>query len=157
LAIEAHRDRPANERRQLHLTAAEIAHDIVTVLAGGPVSSEGTPKKRPQGAGLLFAEARAIVNDYLERRVDLSSRRAHIEDVAMPCYREVIVERLTEAIQVDDEQGEPALLPRIDPTRPLGFIADLRFETEKPTRRTVKSHLSRVVVDGKWRDSAPFH
>jgi type III restriction enzyme len=55
----------------------------------------------------------------LERRVSRVGD-ARIEEVALEQYRSTIVERLVSAIEPDEDEGEPPILPRIDRQRPVG-------------------------------------
>src|SRR5262249_18830328 len=72
-------------------------------------------------------------------------------------YRDVIVERLLGAIEPDTDAGEAAILPRIDRVRPLGSTAGVQFRTTKPTRGTMKSHVSHVVLDSSWENMAAYY
>ena len=55
-------------------------------------------------------------------------------------------------------EGEAPLLPRIEQHRPIGSTADIQFRTTKPTKGTVKSHISHVVLDSQvWEGAAAYH
>jgi type III restriction enzyme len=61
--------------------------------------------------------------------------------------RDTLVERLVAAIEPDESQGEPPILPCIDLQRPTGSTAGVQFRTTKKTMGTDKSHISHVVLD----------
>jgi type III restriction enzyme len=140
-------------------TVFEIARDITEVLAGG-TASEGTPEvkaKRIEGARILFPQVLAVVRDYVERRVKTTSE-VPVEEIALARYRTIIFERLVTAIEPDTAAGEEAIRPRIERSRPNGSTAEVQFRTTKPTKPTVKSHVSHVTLDSPtWEGTATWH
>jgi len=67
------------------------------------------------------------------------------------------VERLIAAIEPDDEQGEPPLLPILNRYKPTGSTGDVNFKTTKPCFPTAFSHINQVVGDTQtWEQSAAF-
>jgi hypothetical protein len=143
------------EERPLDNSINWLAAYIVEILAGGHVQMEHQPTStlRPKGPRLLSADVRAIVEDYIDRRVTVA-RGARIEDVALGCNRNGTLERLVSAIELDVDAGQPMLLPVLDETRPSFSTADVRFSTKRPSYETRKSHISHVVIDGEWGSSA---
>lgn len=68
-----------------------------------------------------------------------------------------IVERLVDAIEPDETQGEPPLLPVLNRYKPIGSTAQVDFKTVRPCVGTVKSHINLVVADtGSWEQAAVF-
>jgi type III restriction enzyme len=143
---------------RLQKTAFGIARDITEVLAGGKVSQGPQPdvKQRHDAARLLFPQVLRVVESYLHRRITLSPR-ARIEEVALAKYRDIIVERLIAAIEIDADADETALVPQIERHRPVGSTAQVQFRTTRRTQPTMKSHISHVVLDSRWESTAAFH
>ena len=103
----------------------------------------------------LFPQVLRIVRDYIDRRVEFNGM--HRCDVGLQTYAERIVNLLGEAIVPVESSGTPALLPRLNPYRPLGSTADVHFKTIKPVRAATASHLSAVACDtGSWEQAAMF-
>ena len=148
-----------HEEHRLQRTAFEIARDIVEVFAGG-TATDGVPHVAPrrlEAARLLFPQVLRIATDYLERRLVLASPEARAEDVALSRYRDIVVQRLLDAMQPEPARDSPPLLPRIERHRPEGTTAEVMFRTTKPVSQTVKSHVSHVVLDSSYESSAQFH
>jgi type III restriction enzyme len=145
---------------RLQRTAFEIARDVTEVLAGGKVSIGAQPEttKHDDAARLLFPQVFRVVEDYLDRRLTVTSARAGKEEVALAKYRDTVVSRLLTAIEPDAAAGEAPMLPRIERHRPVGSTADVMFRTVKPTKGTWKSHISHVVLDSiEWEGAAAYH
>ena len=67
-------------------------------------------------------------------------------------------ERLLSAIEPNDEEGEPPLLPILNRYKPIGSTSAVNFKTTRPCHATVKSHLNQVVLDTEtWEQSAAFY
>lgn len=146
------------EEHRPQRTGFEIAREITEVLAGGQVSmgQQPVPARRLEAARLLFPQVLAIVERYRDKRLRLAPT-ARIEEMALAQYRDVIIERLITAIEPDVSSGEAPLLPRIDRQRPTGSTAQVLFRTTKPTKGTLKSHISHVVLDSNWEGAAAYY
>jgi type III restriction enzyme len=135
-------------QHRLQRTQFEIAKEITDKLA----------LKREDLLRLLFPQVLRIVEGYVEKRVRLSSPpQSRKEEIALKKYRDPIVSQLLDAIEPDVEQGESALLPRIERHRPIGSTAQVQFRTTKKTKQTEKSHISHVVLDSNWEGGAQHH
>lgn len=134
-------------QHRLQRTTFEIAKEITDKLA----------LKRQDLSRLLFPQVLRIVEGYVEKRVRLSSPQSRKEEIALKKYRDPIVSQLLDAIEPDVEQGESALLPRIERHRPIGSTAQVQFRTTKKTKQTEKSHISHVVLDSNWEGGAQHH
>lgn len=148
------------EEHRLQRTAFEIARDIVEVFAGGRShgETEVEPKVRSDAARLLFPQVLRVVEAYLATRVVLASPEARIEEVALARYRDIVVNRLIDAIEPESTSSTPPLLPRIERHRPTGSTKEVLFRTMKPVQQTLKSHVSHVVLDSiTYEGSAAFH
>jgi hypothetical protein len=135
-----------------------LAEYIATILAGYRTRLPNAPTstKRLKAPRALFPEVREIVDDYVHRRIKKASPRVRLEDIALQCYRDAIVDRLVRAIEIDEEAGEPLLIPILSEQRPVLSSADVSFVTKKPIYETIKSEVSHVVLDGKGDTSAPY-
>ncbi len=115
------------------------------------------PSEQPhkQNRQALFPQVLRIVHDYIARRVEFNGM--HPCDVGLQTYAERIVNLLAEAIAHVETDGEPTLLPRLNPYQPLGSTADVHFKTVKPVRAATASHLNAVACDtGSWEQAAMF-
>jgi len=113
-----------------------------------------------QARQMLFPQVLKIVRQYTRPlseggRIeynDIDSREIGIER-----YVQIIVERLCTAIRPDEGTGEAPLLPRLERFRPRGSTHEVLFRTSRPSRQTIKSHVSYVVLDTKtWESSVAF-
>ncbi|MHB8766339.1 MAG: PDDEXK family nuclease [Deferrisomatales bacterium] len=89
-------------------------------------------------------------------------RHWELDDTGQPTQRiaerERIVERLIDAIEPDESQGEPPLLPILNRYMPIGSTGEVNFKTTRPCHGTQKSHLNQVVLDtASWEQAAAFY
>jgi len=103
----------------------------------------------------LFPQVLDIVWDYLESRVEFIE--APIEEIYLEKYKQLIIERITNAIEPDTEAGEPRLLPIIERFRPVGSTSEVLFRTVRPCHGTTKSHVSHVVEHSKWEHTVAYY
>jgi type III restriction enzyme len=145
------------EHRQQR-TEFDIAASIVRALAKGtrPDGTELSFRPDANSAQLLFPQVLDLVHRYVERRVALVGD-ARIGELALDKYKSVVVGRLLEAIEPDENAGEAPQLPRIERHRPVGSTNDVLFRTTKGIFQTKRSHLSHAVVDSTWEGQAVFH
>ncbi len=131
----------------------EIARQVVWKLTEG--TGNGTPKLRLQSRHHLFPQVYRLVEEYVRRKVHWQD--CHPCELGLATYVERAVERLVDAIEPDDTQGEPPLLPILNRYKPMGSTAEVDFKTTRPCYGTVKSHINQVVLDtGTWEQSAAF-
>ena len=138
-----------------HLQTVEFA--IAARLVGELTEVAHTDEQplRRQSRQALFPQVLRIVHDYIKRRVAFNGM--HRCDLGLQTYAERIVNLLAEAILPVESSGAPALLPRLNPYRPLGSTADVHFKTVKPVRAATASHLNAVACDtGSWEQAAMF-
>src|ERR1051326_8028996 len=69
---------------------------------------------RLQSRHQLFPQVYGFVDAYIHRKVDLNGCPA--EEIALEQYATQIIERLSTAIESDDDKGEPPLLPILNRT-----------------------------------------
>lgn len=101
------------------------------------------------GRRIMFPQVLAIVRAYVEARVDRVGEAA-IEEIALEPYRSTIVSRVVAAIRPADEEGEQPVLPVLHDMAGIGSTEVTPFLTIKPCVETLKSHLSKAVVDSGW-------
>ena len=146
--------------RTTHIQAIkfEIAHRIVLNLVGDSKSHphpDSHPALRLQSRHRLFPQVYRLVNAYVETRVDYHG--CHPCEIGQEKYLVRIVERLMAAIQPDESQGEPPLLPILNRYKPIGTSADVDFMTTRACHSTERSHVNQVVLDTQtWESSATF-
>lgn len=139
--------------RNTHLQtiAFGIAREVVRQL----VESAGPRAERLRRAGraALFPQVLRIVQAYIDRRVDFYGLNPC--ELGLQSYAERVVGLLVAAIEPDTEQGEPAMLPRLNRYRPIASTASVHFKTVKPVFATTASHLNFVAADTKsWEQAA---
>lgn len=131
---------------------SEIARQVVWQLTE---SSGKAAKLRLVARHQLFPQVFRLVNQYIETKVDF--RGCHPCELGLEKYMRRIVERLVDAIEPDETQGEPPLLPVLNRYKPIGSTAQVDFKTVRPCVGTVKSHINLVVADtGSWEQAAVF-
>jgi len=135
----------------------EIARQIVATLVGegaqAPVS--GTAWTRGQARHLLFPQVLRIVRRFVKEKVDF--RHQHECEIGLDKYVRRIKERLLDAIQPDETQGELPLLPILNRYKPIGTTSDIDFTTKRNIHGTDRSHTNAVVLDSTWEQSAAFY
>nr|MDQ3314601.1 hypothetical protein [Verrucomicrobiota bacterium] len=128
----------------------EIARQVVARLADSQAG-----RARLLGRHQLFPQVYRLVDEYIRRRVSL--RGADPRKLGLERYATKIVERLTTAIEPNDAQGEPPLLPILNRYRPIGSTAGVDFKTTKQCMPTTKSHIDQVAADTAiWEQAAAF-
>jgi type III restriction enzyme len=91
----------------------------------------------------------------VEEKVDFHS--CNRSELGLETYIQRTVERLLSAIEPDDQQGEPPLLPVLNQYKPIGSTAEVDFKTTKPVFPTQKSQINAVVADtNSWEQIASF-
>ncbi|MDO8670949.1 MAG: hypothetical protein Q7O66_05900, partial [Dehalococcoidia bacterium] len=136
--------------RSTHLQAIkfEIARLVVAGLEQGA-------KKRLEARHQLFPQVLRIVDQFVRQRVDF--RGEHPCELGLKRYVDSSVERLMTAIEPDDAQGEPPLLPILNRYKPIGSTAEVDFKTVKQVHDSIHSHVNQVTVDTRtWESSAVF-
>jgi type III restriction enzyme len=133
---------PFHETHRLQATVYEIAGAI-------------TNRLHQDARRFLFPQVLNIVWEYLENRVEfVESPR---EEIYLEKYKQLIIERITNAIEPDTETGEPPLLPIIERFRPVGSTGEVLFRTVRPCHGTTKSHVSHVPEHSKWEHTAAYY
>lgn len=145
--------------KEVHLQEIEfeIARRIVATLVGegtqAPVS--GTARMRGQARHLLFPQVLRIVHRFVKEKVDFQNQ--HPCELGLDTYVRRITERLLDAIQPDETQGELPLLPILNRYKSIGTTADVDFTTKRNVHGTDRSHVNAVVLDNKWEQTAAFY
>jgi type III restriction enzyme len=116
---------------------------IVWALTAG--TDSGTQKLRLRSRHQFFSQVFRLVGDYGSRKV--SSHGCNLCELGLETYVKRSVERLIDAIEPDDEQGEPPLLPIPNRYKPIGSTGEVNFKTAKPCFATSLSHINQVVAD----------
>jgi type III restriction enzyme len=131
----------------------EITRQIVWALTEG--TGNGTPKLRWRSRHQLFPQVYRLVDEYVRRKVNF--RGCNPCELGLETYVKRMVGRLIDAIEPDDEQGEPPLLPILNRYKPIGTTAEVNFKTTRSCFATMRSHINQVVADTvKWEQSAAF-
>lgn len=145
--------------KQFHLQEIEfeIARQVVATLVGegtqAPVS--GTARMRGRARHLLFPQVLRIVHRFVNEKVDFSGQ--HKCELGLEKYVRRIKERLLDAIEPDEGQGELPLLPILNRYKPTGTTGDVDFTTKRNVHGTDRSHVNAVVLDSKWEQTAAFY
>jgi type III restriction enzyme len=139
--------------RSVHLQTIqfEIARQIVWALTAG----NGNPRLRLQSRHQLFPQVYRLVEEYVAKKVEF--RGENPCELGLETYVQRTVERLLKAIEPDDEQGEPPLMPILNRFKKIGSTAEVNFKTTRPCFATMRSHINSVVADTRtWEQSAAF-
>lgn len=114
-----------------------------------------------QARQLLFPQVLQMVRQYSKPLYEggrIEYNGIDPREIGLERYVQIIVERLCMAIRPDEGSGESPLLPRLERFRPRGSTQEVLFRTSRPTKQTIKSHVSHVVLDTKtWERSVAFH
>ncbi len=131
----------------------EIARRVVRALTEG---SEGrSPKLKLQARHQLFPQVYRLVEEYVARKVNWNGEDRR--ELGLETYVKRIEERLIDAIEPDESQGEPPLLPILNRYKPIGSTGEVNFKTTRSCCGTQRSHLNQVVLDtATWEQSAAF-
>ncbi|HET7035811.1 MAG TPA: DEAD/DEAH box helicase family protein [Thermomicrobiaceae bacterium] len=133
--------------------AFEIARTLVGRLSEGAANDR--LKKLLVARNQLFPQVYRLVDAYIRAKVVLNG--CEPAELGLQVYAEQVVERLTAAIEPNDEAGEPPLLPLLNRYKPIGSTDGVDFITTRPCFGTRKSHINQVVLDtGTWEQSATF-
>ena len=97
-------------------------------------SQEGQAKK----SAVSFQCGLPSCGCVLSRKVDW--RHCHPCELGLEKYATLTAERLLSAIEPNDKEGEPPLLPILDRYKPIGSTSAVNFNTTRPCHATVKSH-----------------
>lgn len=131
----------------------EIARQIVATLAEG--AGNGKSPLRLTSRHQLFPQVLRLVNEYVERKVDWHG--CDERELGLEKYARIIVERLRDVIEPNEEQGEPPLLPILNRYKPIGSTTEVDYKTTRPCYGTIRSHINQVVLDtASWEQAAAF-
>jgi len=145
------------ERTHLQAIKFQMARMVVAHLVGevGRVSDAKTRVMRLQSRHQLFPQVLKFVDDFVRRKVDYKD--VDPRELGLQKYVMRAVEGLCKAIEPDDSQGEPPLLPVLNRYKPFGTSAEVDFTTTRPCHGTQKSHVNQIVLDTKtWESSVGF-
>ncbi len=138
----------------------EIARQIVQNMVGDfqqhiAPDENSNPRLRLQSRHQLFPQVLRLVHAYVTRKVDFHG--VHPCELGQEIYFQKVVERLMAAIQPDEGQGEPPLMPLLNRYAPVGSTEGVDFKTTKPVFMTQFSHINAVAADtAAWEQSAAF-
>ena len=135
----------------------QIARRVVDGLLGftGNGAAQNGRLEVPASRHQLFPQVYRYVTEYVETKVDFAG--VNRCELGLDRYMKRVSERLMDAIQPDDEQGEPPLLPILNHYQPVGSTAGIDFKTVQRVHSTAKSHVNQVVLDTTtWESAAAF-
>ncbi len=126
----------------------EIARQVVRGL------TDNLARKRRYSRAQLFPQVLRIVQAYIRAKVTNS---VHPCEIGLETYASRIVGILLSAIEPDDQQGEPPIIPILNRYKQTGSTAEVHFKTIKPVQATTYSHLNYVACDTRtWEQAAMF-
>lgn len=156
--FEQHDRRLYYESTHLQTIEFEIARQIVAELVGDHTQSpnpDSNPKLRLQSRHQLFPQVLGLVHRYIQRGVN--PRGEDMRELGQEKYLRRIVERMLAAIQPDDSQGEPPLMPILNRYAPKGSTKEVDFKTTKRCFATRFSHINLVAADtARWEQTGAF-
>lgn len=137
----------------------EIARGVVDALLGFGDPDLETDGRKLEGITAsrhrLFPQAYAIVDEFVDTKIDFGG--ADPRELGLQIYMSNAMRRLLTAIEPNDDEGEPPLLPILNRYKPVGTTADVDFKTIRRVHATTKSHLNQTVLDTQtWESAAAF-
>jgi type III restriction enzyme len=141
--------------RTVHLETIKfiIARAVTQNLVEGVEG--GTAKLKLRARSSLFPQVLRFVSSYVEHKVDWTGQ--HKSELGLDIYVKRVVGLLTQAIEPDEAEGEPPLLPVLNRYKPIGSTAAVNFKTVKAVTGTTRSHVNWVVCDTKsWEQQVVF-
>ena len=134
-----------------------IAQMVVDRLTGGANGATDARRRvmRLMARHQLFPQVYRYVDEYVDSRVNFGGENPC--ELGLKKYVERTVERLSDAIEPNDAEGEPPLLPVLNKYKPIGTTAEVDFKTTRPCRATQQSHINQVVLDAEtWEATTTF-
>jgi type III restriction enzyme len=132
-----------------------VMDDLLTGNGNGGKSGAKARVFRLQSRHQLFPQVYRYVDEYVSRKVYF--RSCHPSELGLERYVQRVVGLLRDAIEPDDTQGEPPLMPILNRYKPIGTTAEVDFKTIRPVVPTQRSHINQVVGDTKsWEAAAAF-
>lgn len=132
----------------------EIARQVVFALQQAP-DNGGSAKLRLQSRHQLFPQILQLVHAYVQKNVVF--RGINPCELGHEKYVQIVVERMLNAIQPDDKQDEPPLMPILNRYQSKGSTAEVDYITTRRCFKTVHSHINLVDPDtALWEQSAAF-
>jgi len=140
------------ESTHLQTIKFEIAREVVRRLTeAGDASAKLALTSRHQ----LFPQVYRLVEAYVDTRV--SARGCDMRELGLQTYAQRTSERLLAAMEPNDDEGDPQLLPLLNKSRPMGDTSRVSFKTARPCVPTTKSQIDQVVADTQsWEQAAVF-
>ncbi len=138
----------------------EIARRIVQNMVGDYQqqilpAEKSNPRLRLQSRHQLFPQVLRYTHAYISRKVNFHG--VNPCELGQQIYFQKIVERMMAAIQPDEGQGEPPLMPLLNRYAPIGSTEGVDFKTTRPVFMTQYSHINAVAADtATWEQSAAF-
>jgi len=154
--FEWHEQSRAEYYKQHHLQTIKfvLAENVTTRLV------QNREEFKTQARYQLFPQVMNFVEEYVGdpdsgRKGRVLFGSANPCEIGLRLYFERIAERLADAIEPDESQGETPLLPVLNRFQPVGSTSLVNFATQRPLRATRKSHISAVVGDTQsWEQAA---
>ena len=141
------------EGTHLQTIKFEIARQVVAGLTEGIGGNDAKLKLR--GRHQLFPQVLRMVEEYVSRKVNFHG--VDTRELGLQVYAQQVVERLVAAIEPNESEGEPPLLPILNRYKKIGSTKDVDFKTVKPCSGTQMSHINLVASDTQtWEQSAAF-
>ncbi len=141
--------------RTVHLQTIKflIAKAVTQNLSEGVEG--GRAKLKLRARHNLFPQVLRFVEDYVENKIDWNG--CHRSELGLVKYVQHVVGLMTDAIEPNDAEGEPPLLPILNRYKPTGSTAAVNFKTVKPVTGTTRSHVNWVVCDTQsWEQQVVF-
>ena len=132
-----------------------IARSVTQNLAEGVEG--GAAKLKLRARHNLFPQVLRFIDQYIdaEKKVDWNGQ--HKSELGLVQYTQQLVGLFTAAIEPNDDEGEPPLLPILNRYKQIGSTIAVNFKTVKAVTGTTRSHVNWVVCDtGSWEQQVAF-
>ena len=141
------------ESTHLQQIKFQIARRVVDDLTG--YTGNGANTNTRFARHLLFPQVYRLADEYVGTKIDFWQEDER--ELGLDRYMKIVAQRLMSAIEPNDEEGEPPLLPILNRYRPIATTAGVDFKTVQRVHGTAKSHLNQVVLDTRtWESAAAF-
>ena len=141
------------ENTHLQQIEFEITRRVVNMLTEGVETQR--PKMKLTARHQLFPQVFRIVHQYVNTRINFKANDPR--ELGLYIYAKQVIDLLFNAIEPDEDAGEPPLVPILNRYKPFGSTSDVNFKTTRPVYGTVRSHINQVSLDTvTWERSAAF-
>jgi type III restriction enzyme len=129
-----------------------ITQEIINELQDWKSADKRARVMRLKSRHQLFPQVFSFVQQFVRTRVEFNG--VDPRELGLEKYARLVVERVRDAINANDSDGEPLLLPLLNRYRPVGTTRDVDFVTTRSVVPADRSHINAVVLHSGWEGQA---